>query len=276
MVSGYASVRELLVKQASLQSFAAGADLDSGHALGVRLAPALLRSYTQFVSLVQDAIMPRSPFLSPAVQSYLVASVGEEPALLQQLRTETRTATEHPGMQIGADQGRFLALLLELVGAERAIEVGVFTGYSSICIAQALPAHGKLIACDVSDEWTQIACRYWQLAGVSERIELTLGPALDTLGRLVRAGDVGTFDFAFIDADKGNYDGYYELCLQLLRTGGLIAVDNALWGGSVADASDERPDTVAIRNLNAKVFADPRVTASLVPVGDGVLLARKR
>lgn len=220
--------------------------------------------------------MPRSPFLSDAVRNYLEASVGEEPALLEQLRDETRSATEYPGMQIGADQGRFLALLLELLGAERAIEVGVFTGYSSICIAQALPAHGKLIACDVSDEWTGIARRYWQRAGVSDRIELRLRPALETLEQLASTDQVGTFDFAFIDADKSNYDGYYELCLKLLRRGGLIAVDNALWGGSVADASDERPDTVAIRNLNAKAFADPRVTASLVPVGDGVLLARKR
>ena len=220
--------------------------------------------------------MPRSPFLSDAVRGYLIASVGEEPALLQELRTETRAATEYPGMQIGADQGRFLSLLLELLGAERAIEVGVFTGYSSICIAQALPAHGKLVACDVSAEWTGMARRYWERAGVKDRIDLQLGPAIETLKQLVSAGQVGTFDFAFIDADKGNYDGYYELCLTLLRPGGLIAVDNALWGGSVADTSDERPDTLAIRNLNAKAFADPRVTASLVAVGDGVLLARKR
>ncbi|HEU5072534.1 MAG TPA: class I SAM-dependent methyltransferase [Polyangiaceae bacterium] len=220
--------------------------------------------------------MPRSPFLSEAVRSYLVASVGEEPELLQQLRQETRAATEFPGMQIGPDQGRFLALLLELLGAQRAIEVGVFTGYSSICIARALPPHGKLIACDVSDEWTSIARRYWQQAGVSDRIDLRLGPALQTLEQLVGTGGVGTFDFAFIDADKGNYDGYYELCLTLLRPGGLIAVDNALWGGSVADAADQRPDTLAIRTLNAKAFGDARVTASLVPVGDGVLLVRKR
>jgi len=205
-----------------------------------------------------------------------MASVGDELALLQELREETRSATEYPGMQIGPDQGRFLALLLELLGAERAIEIGVFTGYSSICIARALPAHGKLVACDVSDEWTSIARRYWQRAGISERIDLRLRPALETLEQLVGAGDAGTFDFAFIDADKGNYDGYYEQCLTLLRPGGLIAVDNALWGGSVADASDDRPDTVAIRALNAKAFGDPRVTASLVPVGDGVLLARKR
>ena len=220
--------------------------------------------------------MPRSPFLSEAVRSYLNASIGEETALLQELRAETQSATEYPGMQIGADQGRFLTLLLELLGAERAIEIGVFTGYSSICIAQALPSHGKLVACDVSDEWTSIARRYWQRAGLSGRIDLRLRPALESLEQLVSAGDAGTFDFAFIDADKGNYDGYYEQCLTLLRPGGLIAVDNALWGGSVADASDERSDTVAIRTLNAKAFGDPRVTASLVAVGDGVLLARKR
>lgn len=218
--------------------------------------------------------MPRSPFLSEAVRDYLARGAAE-PELLRELRAETRT-TEFPGMQIGADQGRFLTLLVELAGAKKAIEIGTFTGYSSICIARGLGETGKLVACDVSDQWTTIARRYWQKAGLDDRIELLLRPALESLDRLIAEGGTGSFDFAFIDADKENYDGYYERCLTLLRPGGLIAVDNALWGGSVADASDERADTVAIRTLNAKVLADQRVSASLVPVGDGVLLARKR
>lgn len=218
--------------------------------------------------------MPRSPFLSESVRDYL-ATGAAEPPLLRDLRKET-AATEFPGMQIGSDQGRLLTLLVELVGVRKAIEVGVFTGYSSICIARGLAEGGELIACDVSEEWTNIARRYWQKAKLDDRIELRLRPAIESLDGLIAEGRAGSFDFAFIDADKENYDGYYERCLTLLRAGGLIAVDNALWGGSVADASDERPDTVAIRSLNAKVLADDRVSSSLVPVGDGVLLARKR
>ena len=219
--------------------------------------------------------MPRSPFLSDEIRRYLVESAGQESELMQELRAETQK-TESPGMQIGRDQGRFLALLVELVGATKAVEVGVFTGYSSLCIATAMPENGRLIACDVSEEWTAIARRYWQRAGVAERIELRLAPAIVTLDELIATEPSASFDFCFIDADKENYDGYYERCLQLTRPGGLIAVDNALWGGSVARSEDQRPDTISIRALNAKVLADARVTASLVPVGDGVLLARKR
>jgi predicted O-methyltransferase YrrM len=219
--------------------------------------------------------MARSSFLSDDVRRYLVDSAGPDSELLQELRAETQK-TEHAGMQIGRDQGRFLALLVELLGANKAIEVGVFTGYSSLCIATAMPKQGRLIACDVSEEWTAIARRYWQRAGVAQRIELRLAPAIATLDQLIATEPSESFDFCFIDADKQNYDGYYERCLELMRPGGLIAVDNALWGGSVAHADDQRPDTLAIRALNAKVLADERVTASLVPVGDGVLLARKR
>lgn len=219
--------------------------------------------------------MARGSFLSDDVQRYLIDSAGQESELMQELRRETQN-TEFPGMQIGRDQGRFLALLVELLGAEKAIEVGVFTGYSSLCIATAMPEKSRLIACDVSEEWTTIAQRYWQRAGVAQRIELQLGPAIATLDRLVATEPSESFDFCFIDADKQNYDGYYERCLTLTRPGGLIAVDNALWGGSVARDEDQQPDTIAIRALNAKVLADERVTASLVPLGDGVLLARKR
>jgi caffeoyl-CoA O-methyltransferase len=179
-------------------------------------------------------------------------------------------------MQIAADQGRFLTLLVELLGATRAIEVGVFTGYSSLCIASGMPSSGRLVACDVNEKWTNIAQRYWDKAGVRKRIELRLGPALETLDQLMTTDGPDSFDFAFIDADKENYDGYYERCLCLLRPGGLIAVDNALWGGRVTDTSDQRPDTVAIRALNEKVCRDARVSASLIAVGDGVLLARKK
>ena len=219
--------------------------------------------------------MTRSSFITEDVRRYLLDTAGQDSELVQELRAETQN-TEYPGMQIGRDQGRFLALLVELLGATKAIEVGVFTGYSSLCIAGAMPEHGRLIACDVSEEWTSIARRYWERAGLAQRIELRLAPALTTLDQLITSEPRESFDFCFIDADKQNYDGYYERCLQLLRPGGLIAVDNALWGGSVARAEDQSPDTLAIRALNAKVLADERVTASLVPMGDGVLLARKR
>ncbi len=219
--------------------------------------------------------MTRSSFITDDVRRYLLDTAGLDSELVQELRAETLN-TEYPGMQIGRDQGRFLALLVELVGATKAIEVGVFTGYSSLCIAGAMPEHGRLIACDVSEEWTSIARRYWERAGLAQRIELRLAPALTTLDQLITSEPRESFDFCFIDADKQNYDGYYERCLQLLRPGGLIAVDNALWGGRVARAEDQSLDTLAIRALNAKVLADERVTASLVPMGDGVLLARKR
>jgi O-methyltransferase len=166
-------------------------------------------------------------------------------------------------------------LLAGVIGARRALEIGTFTGYSSLCVASALPADGKLICCDVSEEYTSIARNYWRRAGLESKIELRLGPAVATLDALIEA-KVPEFDFVFIDADKTNYSNYYERALKLLRTGGLIAIDNVLWGGNVADPADNDEDTVAIRALNDKVRADERVTLSMIPLGDGLTLARKR
>jgi predicted O-methyltransferase YrrM len=179
-------------------------------------------------------------------------------------------------MQISPDQGALFSLLVRLIGARHTLEVGTFTGYSALAVASALPEDGRLIACDVSEEWTRIARRYWQEAGVASRIDLRLAPASETLAGLLRDGQAESFDFAFIDADKIAYDAYYELCLQLVRVGGLIAVDNTLWAGRVADPAENDADTTAIRALNRKVIADDRVDACLLTVGDGVLLARKR
>jgi caffeoyl-CoA O-methyltransferase len=179
-------------------------------------------------------------------------------------------------MQISPEQGQLMALLVELIGARRTLEVGVFTGYSSTVVALALPADGRIVACDVSEEWTGIARRYWKEAGVEQKIELRLQPAVQTLDALLAQGQAGSFDFAFIDADKTSYDAYYERCLTLLRPGGLLAVDNTLWSGAVADNRDQNESTRAIRQLNAKIAADSRVSASLVPIGDGLYLARKR
>jgi predicted O-methyltransferase YrrM len=213
--------------------------------------------------------------MTEALHQYLLDVTVREPEVLGRLRAET-APMPGAGMQISPDQGQLMQLLVRLVGARRAIEVGVFTGYSSLAVALALPADGKLVACDVNEEWTAIARRYWAQAGVDHKIELRLAPGVETLDRLLADGGAGTFDFFFIDADKEGYDDYYERCLRLSRPGGLIAVDNALWGGSVADESVTDADTVAIRALNAKVAHDERVTMSLLPVGDGLLLAQKR
>lgn len=213
--------------------------------------------------------------LPEAVWTYLVDVTVREPPVLTELRRETATLP-NGGMQIAPEQGRLLSFLIELTGAVRYLEVGVFTGYSSTCAALALPPHGRVVACDHSDEWTSVARRYWQRAGVADKVELRLGPALSTLSALAAEGASSTFDFAFVDADKESAEAYYEHALGLLRTGGLFAFDNALWGGSVADPADQRDSTRAVRALNARVCADPRVSATLIPVGDGLLLARKR
>jgi len=218
--------------------------------------------------------MANRSFLPEAVDEYLRVVVAPESPVQQRLRAETSKLPQG-GMQIGADQGRMLAFLARLVGARTAIEIGTFTGYSALCVASALPADGRLICCDVSEEWTAIARRYWAEAGLQERIDLRLGPARATLGQLLREGRAGAFDFAFIDADKTGYDAYYEACLELLRPGGIIAIDNVLWGGAVADPSNTTDDTVALRALNVKIRDDSRVDACLVSVGDGVMLARK-
>jgi caffeoyl-CoA O-methyltransferase len=179
-------------------------------------------------------------------------------------------------MQISPEQGAFMQLIVKLLGVRRALEVGTFTGYSALAVAEAMPPEGRLIACDVSAEWTAIGKRHWLAAGVAAKIDLRLGPAVATLDELLRAGQAGSFDFAFIDADKSNYDNYYERALKLLRVGGLIGVDNTLWNGAVVDATRQDADTVAIRTLNEKIHADARVDTVLLPIGDGLTLARKR
>lgn len=213
--------------------------------------------------------------VTDALHGYMLTQTLREPELLARLREET-AKMPNSRMQISPEQGQFMRLLVEIGGVERALEIGVFTGYSSLSVALALPPDGRIVACDVSDEYTSIARRYWKEAGVAERIDLRLAPAAETLGKLIEEGARGSFDFSFIDADKGNYDIYYERSLELLRRGGVIAIDNALWGGRVADESDQDEDTRAIRALNAKIASDERVSMSMVPIGDGLLLARKR
>ncbi len=216
--------------------------------------------------------MSRS-LLPEAVEAY-VSSLSRETEVQARLRAETAKLPA-ARMQIGADQGAFLSLLVAAIGARRAIEIGTFTGYSAISIASALPDDGKLICCDVSEEWTSIAQRYWRQAGLGARIELRLAPALDTLHDLLGDGGAGTFDFVFIDADKTGYDAYYEASLDLLRPNGLIVLDNTLWSGAVANAAKGDADTEALKVLNLKIAGDSRVETSLLTVGDGVTLVRK-
>ncbi len=213
--------------------------------------------------------------IDDALEAYLAVLLPEEPPVLARLRQET-SRLEAAAMQIGRDQGRFMTLVLCCLGARRTIEVGVFTGYSTLITALALPNTGRIVACDISRQWTEIALRYWREAGVADKIDLRIGPAADTLDAMLASGNGESYDFAFIDADKTGYDGYYESCLALLRPGGVIAIDNALWGGSVANSAKNSEDTQAIRALNEKVSRDPRVEAYLAPVGDGVHLAWKR
>jgi len=213
--------------------------------------------------------------LPEAVERYVAQDITRQTETQKQLRAETARLPE-AGMQIGPDQGALLALLARAIGARMAIEIGTFTGYSALAVAAALPAGGRLFCCDISAEWTAIARRYWKQAGVDERIELRLAPALKTLADLRTEHGPGAFDFAFIDADKSSYDGYYEACLELIRVGGLILLDNMLWSGNVADPNVHDADTDALRALNAKIRDDRRVGACLLTVGDGVMLARKR
>lgn len=213
--------------------------------------------------------------LDDRLYDYLLSVSLREPDILQQLREETAHYPE-ARMQIAPEQGQFMALLVQLLGAKKTLEVGVFTGYSSLCVALALPPNGKLIACDVSEEYTAIARRYWEAAGVTDKIDLRLAPALDTLDELLAAGQAETFDFAFIDADKRNYEAYYERSLQLVRPGGLIAIDNVLWSGRVADPQEQEARTRIIRAFNERLYQDERVTLSLVPIADGLTLALKR
>jgi len=213
--------------------------------------------------------------IPPDVYAYLLRYGVHEPPVLARLREETDS---HPRrqMQIGPEQGQLLRLLVELVGAKRCLEIGTFTGYSSLSVALALPPGGSIVCCDVSEEFTAIARRYWAEAGVADKVDLRLGPAVDTLDDLLEGGEAGTFDLAFIDADKGNYPAYWDRCVQLVRAGGLICVDNVLWSGAVADPSNQSADTNAIRSLNERVHADVRVTAVTLPIADGMTIARVR
>jgi len=219
--------------------------------------------------------MPLRSLLPEAVERYLSEEMVREDAVEKRLRAETATLA-HGSMQIGADQAALLALLIRLIGARRALEIGTFTGMSALAVARALPEDGQLVCCDLSEEWTAVARRHWAEAGLSAKVDLRLGPAHETLAGLLGQGQAGSFDFAFIDADKTGYDTYYEDCLRLVRPGGLIVLDNMLWSGAVVDPDAQDPDSVALRALNMKIRDDSRVEACLLSVGDGVLLARKK
>jgi len=210
------------------------------------------------------------------LHAYMLETSLRETPLAARLRAETEALGRPAGMQISPEQGQFMALIVALTGARRIVEVGTFTGYSALAMAAALPPDGSLVACDVSEEWTAIARRYWAEAGVAERIDLRLAPAAETLDALADEGWSGTVDLGFIDADKTNYARYYEALLGLLRPGGLVMVDNVLWGGAVVDPDDTSEDTAAIRAFNAALARDERVDLSLLPIGDGLTLARKR
>jgi predicted O-methyltransferase YrrM len=213
--------------------------------------------------------------LPDSIDAYVRSIGARESAVQRRLREETARLPQ-AGMQIGADEASLLALVVRMIGARRAIEVGTFTGYSALAVASALPPDGRLVCCDISREWTDVGQRHWKEAGVADRIDLRIAPATDTLKALAVDPGAGAFDFMFIDADKSGYDAYYEQALVLLRAGGVVAIDNTLWSGAVADPSQKDEDTVALRTLNAKIQRDERVDMCLLSVGDGVTLARKR
>ena len=219
--------------------------------------------------------MGRAISMTDTLYKYLLEHSLRDHPVLRELREETAKLPQAV-MQIGADQGQFLALLARLVGAKRCIEIGVFTGYSSLAVAMALPDEGSILALDVNEEWTSIARRYWKKAGVDHKIELRLGKAMSTLDTLIAQREAGRYDMAFIDADKGGYLGYYERCLELVRRGGLIVIDNTLWSGRVADPANKDLDTIALRAFNDALHHDERIDLALLPVGDGVTLALKR
>lgn len=213
--------------------------------------------------------------LTEQLHAYLLNVSLRESDILKALRKETSNLPT-ANMQIAPEQGQFMALLVQLIGAQNTIEVGVYTGYSALAVAMALPDNGQIIACDISEEYTSVAHRYWSAAGVSQKIDLRLAPATETLGSLINEGRSSTFDFAFIDADKESYADYFELCFDLLRPGGLIAIDNVLWDGAVIDHQKQDVDTCAIRTFNQQLLSDDRVDISLVPIADGLTLARKK
>jgi predicted O-methyltransferase YrrM len=214
--------------------------------------------------------------LAPELGDYIQSVTLREPEILARLREET---AQYPrsSMQVSPEQGQFLAFMARLCRAKRTLEIGVFTGYSSLITALALPDDGQIIACDINDEWTAVARRYWKEAGVEHKIDLRLGPAIETLRRLVADHLENTFDFAFIDADKSSYQAYFDHALKLLRPGGLVILDNVLWDGRVIDpAADHDSDTIAIREFNRRIHSDSRVDLTLVPIGDGLTMAQKR
>ncbi len=216
----------------------------------------------------------RTVNMTDRLYDYLLDASVKESDILKRLREETAQLPQS-GMQISPDQGQFFAFLIQLIGARKALEVGTFTGYSAAAVASALPPDGKLICCDVSAEWTSVGKRYWSEAGVADKIDLRLGPAVETLDALIAAGESGSFDFAFIDADKTGYDDYYERSLKLIRANGVIAIDNVLWQGNVADPEHMDESTEALRAIARKVRDDDRVSACMLAIGDGVTLARK-
>jgi caffeoyl-CoA O-methyltransferase len=213
--------------------------------------------------------------LDEALNDYLVRTGVREHPVLAELRHST-AEMPNANMQIAPEEGALLAMLVRVLPARRILEVGTFTGYSSTAMALAQPADGQVVCCDVSVEFTDVARRAWAAAGVADRISLRLGPALETLDALLAAGEAGSFDLAFIDADKLSYDAYYERALELVRAGGLIAIDNVLWSGRVADPADREESTEVIRALNAKIAVDERVDVAMVPIADGLTLARVR
>ena len=213
--------------------------------------------------------------LSDRLYHYLQKMSLRETPVLQHLRFETAKLSA-ARMQIAPEQGQFMAFLLQIINAKKILEIGTYTGYSSLVMAQALPQSGKLITCDVDPESTAMAQQYWQQGGVAHKIQLRLGPALETLQDLLKDDQGESFDFIFLDADKNNYTNYYELSLQLIRQGGIIAIDNVLWSGAVVDANDQSPQTQAIRELNALLHQDERINLSMIPIGDGLTLATKR
>lgn len=221
-----------------------------------------------------ESIAIRTIPMTVALSEYLVRDI-DEPEVLRQLRQETAHLPSAQ-MQIGPDQGKFMRWLAELISAKKCLEVGVFTGYSALSVALGMSEGGYLVACDIDPQVTRIAKRYWNLAGVADRIHLELGPAVETLQRLIAEGNAASFDLAFIDADKQAYDEYYEACLVLMRPNGVILIDNTLWSGEVANLSSRDPETLAIARLNQKISADQRVSACLLPIGDGLTLVRKR
>ncbi len=219
--------------------------------------------------------MIRRSLLPVEIEEYVSVTLTKESEFQKKLRAQTETLT-NAGMQLGSDQAAFLAWLVQLIGARRALEIGTFTGLSALAVAAALPADGKLIACEISEEWEQIANKAWRAAGVVEKIQLRIGPALKTLADLRVEFGENSFDFAFIDADKAGYDSYYEACLQLIRSGGLIALDNILRHGAVLDQKAADEGTRVLRQLNTKIRDDERVSAVVLTIGDGITVARKR